>query len=147
MQECTLIKEYTNMLCSFENTKTLTYKNIWKNENISKMPLGSNLPPPPPPLFFSSYSWGVSIAFNFCFQAKTNWKHAGKIPEQIHRKNFFRLDTNPPALFLVLIHDLLSLHFILVQANEYWKIPEKTGNLWEHIPEKKTSRLEATFPA
>ena len=129
---------------------------FWKNKNfnvqkyLKKWKYFENafrLESTPPPLFFNSYSWGVSIAFNFCFQAKTNWKHAGKIPEQIYRKNFFRLDTNPPALFLVLIHDLLSLHFILVQANEYWKIPEKTGNLWEHIPEKKTSRLEATFPA
>ena len=50
------------------------------------------------------------------------WKNTEKYTEKQ-----FRLETTLPAVFLVPIHDLLSLHFILVQAKigKYRKIPEQ----------------------
>ena len=107
--------------------KSWTIQNTWNilETNTSKKTFRPETTLPP--FFWCSYSECVIIAFYSCSKQKHTGKNRNKYRTHIPKRPC-RLETTLPALVLVPIHDLLTLHFVLVQANtnsrKYRKIPE-----------------------
>ena len=121
LQECTLINNNRHVLF-FWKKKHENTQNTWNiiETYFKKKPVAWKHPP----AFFCSYSWCVIIACYSCSSKSKYWQMSGKQPEKTPTKPS-RLETTLPALFLVPIHDLLSLHFYFCSSkNKYWKIPE-----------------------
>ena len=142
LQECTLIKEWAHMFVSFEKIQNV--KEQYKK--TSKNPVGSRLET----TFQPSFLFIFMICYHcVLFVFRSNNKY-WKIPE--NTPNIFLARNHPPAFFLVPIHDLLSLHVILVQAKnirKYRKIPATYKKTYpkKRAPSKNTlfTRIEHTF--
>ena len=116
MQECTMIKNKQTCVALVEKFKTQILDTYLTN--TSKTPQARNHPPA-----FFGFLFMMRYHFILFSSSKNKyWKHIEKYTEKQ-----FRLETTLPVVFLVPIHDLLSLHFILVQAKigKYRKIPEQ----------------------
>ena len=138
LQECTLIKINKHGLFSGKKLKIQKYLKILENSAKKHCRLET----------FGSYSWRVIIAFFFFQSISKYWKTYQKKRKKTQNKNRLGSKTTLPALFLVPINDLLSLHVILFKQKHILENTRKYRNkYWRNTRNTKPFRLRTTLPA